>query len=161
MFSLHSHRGRASQRARITTSSLRGSAATGSGRVNFSLGGSGVFSYPAFCRCGGSLPVRNVLVCGRVSILLGESEVDDVHLHKVGIETSHDADRKLCPHATVRITSVRTDWQTGPMDRQTELTGIRNETELLCTYIHTWFARLPRPIRKLSGLMSLWRKLFE
>ena len=26
---------------------------------------------------------------------------------------------------------------------------------------NTWFARLPSPIRKLSGLMSLWRKLFE
>ncbi len=25
----------------------------------------------------------------------------------------------------------------------------------------TWLARLPRPIRKLSGLMSLWMKLFE
>jgi len=27
--------------------------------------------------------------------------------------------------------------------------------------MYTWFARLPRPIKKLSGLMSRWMKLFE
>ena len=28
-------------------------------------------------------------------------------------------------------------------------------------FLQTWLARLPSPIRKLSGLISLWRKLFE
>lgn len=82
----------------------------------------------------GSLPIRNVLMSRSISIFLGESKIDGINLHV-------------------------TDLQIQPNHNQ----EIENDTEKLQSKAKrvTWLARLPNPMRKLSGFISRCRKDLE
>lgn len=79
-----------------------------------------------------NLPIWNMLMCWTISVLLGKSEINNVNLNK----NEKNLNRK----------------------RQYTWSFYIYKTE---TKSPTWLARLPRPIRKLSGLISRCRKYLE
>lgn len=75
------------------------------------------------------VPVGNMLMCSGVSVFLSKTEVNDIHLQKSQIWNGY-----ICIGDDQKISKKRN----------------RKSTN----YTNTWFARLPKPMRKLSGLIS-------
>ena len=80
------------------------------------------------------VPVRNMLMGRAVSVFLSKTKVNGIHLQK-----------RLTWDGYIRETTER--------DKKGNWKGKH--------LANTWFARLPKPMRKLSGLMSLCKNDLE
>ena len=104
------------------------------------------------------LPVRYMLVCLGVPILFREAKIDDINLFSTPKLSQHRRGylnpKPTCMHAYTHIQIPCRASCPGPCIH----TNTHTNTH---THTGTWLAFLPRPMRKLSGLISLWIKLFE
>ena len=103
------------------------------------------------------LPVRYMLVCLGVPILFREAKIDDINLFstpKLSLHRRGYLNPKPLTYMYVCMLTHTYKYLVGLLAQAHAYTQTH-------THTGTWLAFLPRPMRKLSGLISLWIKLFE